>query len=187
MHSNNNNNKKKKKKNSGVIGSEWNEFLSCQEQHLYKKTQKGFMSDTLLVSYKARCSGLFLFWLYTRSPDNVTFSHGFFYTVILMTLKSYDFPGYSLMLSKLSIPAVHHLKLNPGKTEMLYISQKAHPHLKNHKTMVYCWAISYCAQQMLQTLLSHAAFSFMASGGQRWGHLDNCWLLVLALVWSSCL
>lgn len=112
------------------------------------------------------------------SPDNVIFSHDFFYTVILMTL--------ILWFPRLQSQQAWQLSSPSPKAEsqqewiVIYIFQNEQPHFD--LSFFFPWfseVFRCCALHMLQIFLIHVALPFKVSGGPKCGHRDN-WLLILA-------
>uniref|UniRef100_A0AAR2KZX5 Reverse transcriptase domain-containing protein n=1 Tax=Pygocentrus nattereri TaxID=42514 RepID=A0AAR2KZX5_PYGNA len=118
----------------GISGTAWKWFESYLEGRCYQVTWRGSTSTPCNLSTGVpQCSvlGPLLFSLYTRSLGHVISSHGFSYhcyaddTQLILSFPPNDTQVSTRIAASLADVAswmtTHHLKLNPSKTEMLYI------------------------------------------------------------------
>ncbi|KAL7841116.1 hypothetical protein SRHO_G00248070 [Serrasalmus rhombeus] len=127
--------------NLGISGYAWKWFKSYLEDRSYQVTWRGFTSSPCRLTTDApqgSVLGPLLFSLYTRSLGGVISSHCFSYhcyaddTQLMLSSSPFDTQvsgRISACLSDISLwMAAHHLKLNPSKTELIFIPATTGPH-----------------------------------------------------------
>uniref|UniRef100_A0A3B1KDT3 Reverse transcriptase domain-containing protein n=1 Tax=Astyanax mexicanus TaxID=7994 RepID=A0A3B1KDT3_ASTMX len=118
----------------GITGSAWQWFASYLEDRSYQVTWQGATSAPCRLSTgvpQGSVLGPLLFSLYTRSLGEIISSHGFSYhcyaddTQLILSFPPSDTQVSSRISACLSDVSMwmssHHLKLNPSKTDLLFI------------------------------------------------------------------
>ncbi|KAK3530038.1 hypothetical protein QTP86_009959 [Hemibagrus guttatus] len=118
----------------GICGTAWEWFASYLDGHSYQVTWKGLTSAPRILSTgvpESSVLGPLLFSLYTHSLGKVISSHGFSYhcyaddTQLIFSFPPSDTTASARISACLvdisSWMTAHQLKLNPSKTELLFI------------------------------------------------------------------
>uniref|UniRef100_A0A3B1J3V1 Reverse transcriptase domain-containing protein n=1 Tax=Astyanax mexicanus TaxID=7994 RepID=A0A3B1J3V1_ASTMX len=125
----------------GITGSAWQWFASYLEDRSYQVTWQGATSAPCRLSTgvpQGSVLGPLLFSLYTRSLGEIISSHGFSYhcyaddTQLILSFPPSDTQVSSRISACLNDVSMwmssHHLKLNPSKTDLLFIPGTTSPH-----------------------------------------------------------